>query len=110
MTYVLRICAAVWFFLCGITLVMFLGLSAPGHIYYSSAVLLVGVSFIWPWFPAVAGCVSLPLVTGLTYMLCRYPFGLFGIIYGIAFAACYLLIGIALCERVAQVSRGSRLG
>ena len=110
MTRGLRICAAVWFFLCGITLVMFLGLSAPGHIYYSSAVLLVGVSLSWPWFPTVASCVSLPLVMGLTYMLCRYQFGLFRIIYGIAFAACYVLIGIALWERMAQASRGSRLG
>ena len=92
----LRICAALWFFICASTLALFLGMAAPSPVYLYSAILLACVSPLWPWSPLIAACISLPVVAGLTYMLCRYPFGSFGVMYGIAFAGCYMLIGIAL--------------
>lgn len=92
----LRICAALWFFICASTVALFLGMASPSPIYLYSAILLAGVSLLWLWSPLIAACISLPVVGGLTYMLYRYPFGSFGVIYGIAFTGCYVLIGIAL--------------
>ena len=77
-----RVLYAVYFFLTAATLAMFLGLAAPGEIFFGSAILLCGVAFLWPFASGFAACVSLPLVTGLTFMLFRYPFGSFRFLYG----------------------------
>ncbi len=74
---------------------MFLALGPPGMIFLASAVLLACTAFIWPLSRAVAACVSLPLLVGLTYMLFRYPFGSIREIYGVAFAGCYASIAWA---------------
>lgn len=95
----LRICAAVWFFICGSTLAMFLGLAAPSNVYLYSAILLACASLPWLRFPQIAACISLPVLGALTYMLYRYPFGSFGVMYGLAFVACYVLIGLAFRAR-----------
>lgn len=93
----LAFCAlsAVYFFFNGATLAMFLGLASPGWIFFVSAVLLCGVALLWLFMTPIAACVSLPLVLGLTFMLYRYPFGSFRVIYGLAFAGCYVLIVLA---------------
>ena len=74
---------------------MFLGLAAPSDVYLYSAILLACVSLLWLWSPRLAACISLPVVGALTYMFYKYPFGLFGVMYGVAFVACYVLIGLA---------------
>lgn len=87
--------SAVYFCFTGSTLAMFLGLASPGKIFFISAVLLCGTALLWLFMAPIAACASLPLVLGLTFMLYRYPFGTFRVIYGLAFAGCYVLIALA---------------
>ena len=87
--------SAIYFFFTGSTLAMFLGLAYPAEIFFISALLLCGAALLWLFMTPIGACVSLPLVFGLTFMLCRYPFGIFRVIYGFAFAGCYVLIALA---------------